>query len=434
MHNPSTASAKIMSVFLFFSVVSFFCSASSSAKTAIPDSVNLLIIDGKLKEAIPELKRIVAHDSTNAAAFAKLGFCYQSLFQHDSALAPLETANKIEPENPHILMLLAQSYNFLGSVNQAENAYERVFARDSTNLRAGISLGKIYLENGKYAKADSVYHILTGLDSTNSYLYKQLGVCALKKDSAELAVRYFQRSLSLNPKEINVILQLSFLHYSRNELDSALQVVQRGLTLFPENSHLIKQEAEIFFKKKRYKKAIADFEKVVKTENASALIYKKLGICYFFEKEKTFALLNLLESYKRDSSDALTCYYIGLAYKDHNLHEKAILYLKKAIKRIIPDYMSEIYTQLASSQDHEKQFPAAIRSFRKALEYQPSKKLLSFYLGSVYDQYYEDRRVPLLYYQKFLRENPEADAKLKKYANERIKALRQELHFHKRGK
>ncbi len=434
MQSTPPASVKVMPVLLFVTAISFFQFTSPSAQTAIPDSVNLLIIDGQYREAIPELKRIAARDSTNAVAFAKLGFCYQSLFQHDSALIPLQIANKIEPENLRTLILLAQSYNFLGSVNQAETAYEQVFLQDSTNRQAGISLGKIYLENGNYENADSVYHILIGQDSTNSYLYKQLGVCALKKDSTELAAHYFQRSLSLNPKDINVILQLSFLYYLWNELDSALQIVAQGLAIFPGNFHMLKQEAEIFFKKKDYKKAIAYFEKVVKMENASALIYKKLGICYFFEKEKTFALLNLLESYKRDSSDALTCYYIGLAYKDHNLHQKAILYLNKAIKRIIPDYLAEIYTQLASSQDHEKQFSAAIHSFRKALAYQPGKKLLSFYLGSVYDQFYADREIPLLYYRKFLRENPEADAKLIKYADERIRALKQELHFHKKNR
>ena len=82
-----------------------------------------------------------------------------------------------------------------------------------------------------------------------------------------------------------------------------------------------------------------------------------------------------------------------------------------------------------SSDSFTVEFVEAIQSYREALDYQPSKKILSFYLASVYDQYYADREVPLLYYQKFLRDNKDADIKLIEYAESRIKVLKQELHF-----
>jgi tetratricopeptide (TPR) repeat protein len=271
--------------------------------------------------------------------------------------------------------------------------------------------------------------MLISQDSTNSYFYKQRGICSTKLDKIDDAIDYFQKSLSLNHRDVSVMLPLSQLLFQVEELDSALFIVDQGLQIYPENLQLIKRKAEIDFKRKDYKDAITNFEIVVERENASALTYKKLGMSYFFEEDFTFALLNLLDSYEKDSSDAMTCFYIGLSYKDHNLYEKSILFLNKAIELTIPNYLSEIYTHLASSQEHEKYFVEAIQSYREALDYQPSKKILSFYLASVYDQYYADREVPLLYYQKFLRDNKAADAKLIEYAESRVKALKQEMHF-----
>ena len=305
---------------------------------------------------------------------------------------------------------------------------------DSLNQVAAISLGSIYLEENEFTKADSLFKILILQDSSNSYFYKQLGVCAVKLDDEENAIFYFHKSLDLNPRDVQVLLQLSQLYYLQEHLDSAAVIVNQGLELFPDNLNLIKRNAEITFKQKRYKDAIESFEKVILRENASALTYKKLGMSYFFEGNSTLSVVNLLRSFGKDKTDPLTCFYIGLCYKDLNLYEKAILFLDKSIELAIPDYLADVYTHLASSREHEKQFYESIQAYRDALEYEPTKKAVTFYLASVYDQYYKDREIPLIYYQKFLRENKDADKKLIDYAESRIKVLRRELHFQQGNK
>lgn len=412
-----------------FSLLPIVVYSQSLTQSKPKDKVNLLIMNGEYQAATKSLQNMVSEDSTNFTALNKLGFCYQTYFKHDSAVVYLEKASILKPLDKNNLLLLGRSYRFLGFNPGAQQVFEKIIQIDSLNQVAAISLGNIYLEENEVNKADSLYKMLILQDSTNSYFYKQLGYCALKLDCKEKATTYFYKSLELNPGDVQVMLQLSQLYYLNEQLDSAATIVDQGLALFPNNLNLIKRKAEILFKKKIYKDAIVYFEQVIDRENASALTYKKLGMSYFFEGNSTLSVVNLLRSYEKDKTDPSTCFYIGLCYKDLNLYEKAILFLNKSIELAIPDYLADVYTHLASSQEHEKQFIESIQSYRDALEYEPTKKILTFYLASVYDQYYEDREIPLMYYQKFLRENKDADRKLVEYAESRIKVLKQELHF-----
>ena len=396
------------------------------------DSVNLLVINGKYESAISDLKAIIIEDSLNFNAYYKLGYCYLSIFQYDSALIFLKQGQQINPENINILTSIGKVSDVLGYPQQARAAFEQICELDSSNRYAAISLGKLYLQSSFFVKADSVYKYLVSSDPTNSYFYQQLGLCAVKTDSLANAIIYFNKSLILNPLNIDVILQLSQVYYIYDELDLANQIVDQGLRAYPESLSLLKRKAEILYKQKEYKKAAPYFEQVIKMEDSSAKIYKKLGLCYFWQEEATFAMLNLYKSFLKDSSDAMTSFYLGLSYKDHKSYDKSIFYLNKALQLSIPGYLSDIFVQLGASFEQIKEFIPAIQNYREAITNDPSRKVLTFYLASVYDQYYADREVPLLYYQKFLRENKDADEKLIIFAEKRIKAIKQEIFFRKK--
>jgi hypothetical protein len=73
--------------------------------------------------------------------------------------------------------------------------------------------------------------------------------------------------------------------------------------------------------------------------------------------------------------------------------------------------------------------PGAISSYLQAYSYDPSNKVLLFYLGSAMDRFYADRQTPAMYYTKFLKEDTTGNNILIEYAKERLEKLAEQAHF-----
>lgn len=107
----------------------------------------------------------------------------------------------------------------------------------------------------------------------------------------------------------------------------------------------------------------------------------------------------------------------------------AIANFEEALEKSFPEYLDEIYSNLAVSHDYTNDYVNAIKSYKEALRYQPNKVVTYFYLANLYDRYYQDKEVALLYYQKFIDDSIEPDEKLISYSLERIEVLNQENKF-----
>ena len=77
-----------------------------------------------------------------------------------------------------------------------------------------------------------------------------------------------------------------------------------------------------------------------------------------------------------------------------------------------------------------EEYGPAIKAYRKALEHKPGNPNYDYLLANVYYDYYADREVPLLYYQKVVRED--ISPEVTQYAQERVEELVKEVHFGKK--
>ncbi|NOX88377.1 MAG: tetratricopeptide repeat protein [Calditrichaeota bacterium] len=399
--------------------------------TSLTQAMDLLL-QNKYDQAVQKLTTLIADDPQNVRAYRLLGAAYQSLRQYDKAAEAFSKALELDPADVRIGVALGKALFQAGRYPAAEKALLKALQSDSANISARIQLARLYFQQGKYRLALPVYRSLIRENPVNSYFLKQAGKCAAKLGNHKSAVRYLEKALKLNTEDLEIYILLFNQFKKQEDWESVLPVVNTGLAVYPSNPKLLLARGDAYFSLQKYDKAAADYLNAMNRGDTTAYLFKKLGVSYYYINDFGAALLALQKSVQKNAQDPIAFYILGLTQKELNMPDKAISSLNKALRLSVPDYISDVYFHLADSYNKNKQYRQALDAYKKVLEYNPQRKLVLFYMATIYDRYYKDRQTPLRYYQKFLEEAPDdVEARYKNYALERMKTIREKLHFQK---
>ncbi|MCB9258564.1 MAG: tetratricopeptide repeat protein [Ignavibacteriales bacterium] len=427
---------------LYVSLILFLPTATEGQTDA---DLKFLLSENKYQEVINILEeKFTKEDSLSFSEFNMLGNAYQRLMNYRKSITYLYKANILEPNNIQNLILLGNSYDASGDENSAKNTFKKILEIDSTNQISMINLGKILMDLDEYNQASELYKRLIISDSTNAYFLSQLGICELKKGNKEFAKKILTESLQLNINDTKTALILAKLFYNDEQYFDAVNLLQEAIKVNSKNKALNKMLADVFYKSKRYNEAILKYLYCNTIGDTSLSIYQKLGMSYYYlsftssyinTETRDLKLQEGVEALKlavqKDSNDPISYLYLGLCYKELSEDESAIINLEETLNKIFPDYLSEVYYNLGSCYDKVENYSNAIKTYKESLSYNPSRKIIYFYLANLYDRYYADKNVAVLYYQKFVDEDIEADENLVGYSLNRINALSQEAEFWK---
>ncbi|MCB9207045.1 MAG: tetratricopeptide repeat protein [Ignavibacteriales bacterium] len=427
---------------LYVSLILFLPTATEGQTDA---DLKFLLSENKYQEVINILEeKFTKEDSLSFSKFNMLGNAYQRLMNYRKSITYLYKANILEPNNIQNLILLGNSYDASGDENSAKNTFKKILEIDSTNQISMINLGKILMDLDEYNQASELYKRLIISDSTNAYFLSQLGICELKKGNKEFAKKILTESLQLNINDTKTALILAKLFYNDEQYFDAVNLLQEAIKVNSKNKALNKMLADVFYKSKRYNEAILKYLYCNTIGDTSLSIYQKLGMSYYYlsftssyinTETRDLKLQEGVEALKlavqKDSNDPISYLYLGLCYKELSEDESAIINLEETLNKIFPDYLSEVYYNLGSCYDKVENYSNAIKTYKESLSYNPSRKIIYFYLANLYDRYYADKNVAVLYYQKFVDEDIEADENLVGYSLNRINALSQEAEFWK---
>jgi tetratricopeptide (TPR) repeat protein len=248
--------------------------------------------------------------------------------------------------------------------------------------------------------------------------------------------------LEIDSLNSSTILQLSKIYFKDEKFEEAYDLIAAGLSINALNLPLNRLGAEVLFKLQRYRPAAVQYNLLIEYGDTTATIYQKLGFCNYFVAEELLlsdstasknkiyeAIYALEESRRLNWEDPLTSLYLGICFKELKEYGRAITYLEECLNLLYPEYTSDVYVHLGVAYEMEEKYSESIAAYRKGLEHKPTNDGIIFQLATVYDQYYADREVPLIYYKLFVNRTGEDNPILTEYANSRISAIIEELHF-----
>ncbi len=142
--------------------------------------VQKLMDQGRLKEAVTLLNKMLETDDRDITVRYKLAQCHQRLNDHQSAILEFRQCIKIgkfTPDVPeiHLRKALAESYLAINNKNEARNEFLILTTLQPENYENYFQVGKLYHGAGVYAKAVNFFSRAASLNGSHADSWNLLG-------------------------------------------------------------------------------------------------------------------------------------------------------------------------------------------------------------------------------------------------------------------
>ena len=227
------------------------------------DLATVMMSLGKFDEAMEELDKAMAMDSTNDAILTNIGMVYLLTASYDKALPYLKKSVELNPLDVAALNNLGMLYNYTEQFEEGEKVWQKVISLDSTFANGWNNLGYLYEKIGRFEEALVAYNKAVELDPDlwTSWLNLANLYHATGKDS--LAEAALKKNVTLNPYEVENWLTAGQFYLKTNRPEAAepffIQATALDSTIAIPHKHL----GVVYFRTGRPTAAQSSFQKAL---------------------------------------------------------------------------------------------------------------------------------------------------------------------------
>lgn len=169
-------------------------------------------------------------DDSNAADLNyQLGARYYHNGDYDLARDRLLLALELDPNNAMSWSTLGLTYEALGNVRLAEEAYDKAVRAAPRDFQIQDNYAVFLCRQGRYDGARKYFDRALNAP-TNDYAertYTNAGVCMMQRPDFDLAEKYLRGALERRPNHAEALLQMSVLFYQKDDYLRARAFLQR---------------------------------------------------------------------------------------------------------------------------------------------------------------------------------------------------------------
>lgn len=269
--------------------------------------------------------------------------------KHTQALEEFQAALHDSPENPNILLGMADAYMAMHNFLEAEKTIEQVLRADPKNVRALISKATLLMARAETGRANQ------------------------KGDLLRQAVAAYQKAKELQPRNMDVLKGLASAYMALQDIDKIIQAYRDIVRVDPKDIHSTLILASVLADTGRIQEAITLYERVIEERRGFLTTYLFLGKLY----EDTRQLDKAIETYKRalvvdPRNERLRVRFEGaLLRKYGEQNPGAVLNEYKKFAAAYP-HSSGLQRLYADRLLTERNYPQAIEQFKKVVELDPN--------------------------------------------------------------
>lgn len=305
-----------------------------------------------LPEAETALEKLATLTPDNASVDAQLGLVYYMQNRYSQATQAFEQALKLNPEIPHVPMMLGICLSETGHYSKAVPLLAPVFKSPSeqrTKKLVGLELLQAYKSLQRFSDADAVsqellrlypkdpeiiYHVsrLYGDQSLGLILrlmkqapnsaWVHLVFAQVNEDEQRYssAITQYRLALEIDPHlpgaHFNLGRALLLSSDSDEARNQALQQFQQELAINPQNPLAKYEIGEVYRRKGELKKALPFFESAVRFNPQLEAAQIALGRTLIGLKESQQALPHLLAAVRLNPANDVSHFLLAQTYRD----------------------------------------------------------------------------------------------------------------------
>jgi tetratricopeptide (TPR) repeat protein len=234
----------------------------------------LLARQNKLSEARIELAAATELDPGEAGAVAKAR-AWRALAQIDRADNPTEASNdllealKLSPEMPADTLLAAELAGQAGQLDDAEQAYRRILAKDAGSAPASAGLAHLLIARKEYPAAETLLRKALEQSPDDEALTAQLATVLAAQDKAE-ALPLLQKLHAAHSSDKAITHMLAEVLDDAGEAVEADKLYVVLLVATPDDPDLLVAHGQDLTRQLNYAAAFTVFDKATRLDPANA--------------------------------------------------------------------------------------------------------------------------------------------------------------------
>jgi tetratricopeptide (TPR) repeat protein len=156
----------------------------------------------------------------------------------DTAVASFREAAREGLDGAEPWVFQGMVLDFLGKLEDSEQAFARAYAEDPGDRDATFYLGTTRLRLGKVADAEKLFRILLERDPDDVGALAELGRCALMTGRYDEAIELYDRAIALSPTLGSLWSNRGAALAKLGRYDEAARAVERATSLSPDDPDL----------------------------------------------------------------------------------------------------------------------------------------------------------------------------------------------------
>ncbi len=354
--------------------------------------------------AEPLLKKVVADDPQNFAAWFDLGFIYNALGRTDDAIAAyrksvaakpdvfesnlnlgltlvksgqpdaeqfLRAATKLKPTS-HAQEGQARAWLSLGHVLEATNpnaaleAYTQAAHLDPKDPEPHLSAGPLLEAQNRYADAEQEYRQVFALDPSSVDALTGMANIYMRGHRFTDAEEILRKLVALHPADAGAHMQLGRMLAADGQPEPAIAQLQEALKLAPNDAGVQRDLADLYIDAKKYDLAEAQFRSLLAIKPNDGELRYGLGRVLLKQKKFPEAEQELIAAiqFKPD---------LGPAYGDlagaanETKNYELVIKVLDARAKILPEVPIGYFLK-ATAYDHLRQYKPAAENYHRFLD------------------------------------------------------------------
>lgn len=193
------------------------------------------LADGKLREAVLELRNAIAIDPRFGEARAKLAETYRKQGDGANALSEYVRAADLLPNDLPIQLVTGEYLLAARKVSDALARADAVLAKDPKNIEAHILRGNALGGLDQLEDALAEMEEALRLDPVRGATYTHLGLVESARGELEAAEAAFKRAVELAPTQVGGHLALANFYWAAGRLTEAEKALEAASALDPDD-------------------------------------------------------------------------------------------------------------------------------------------------------------------------------------------------------
>jgi tetratricopeptide (TPR) repeat protein len=305
---------------------------------------------------------------------------YEALGRRDSAIIVMESIAR-RTGDPNIMMQLGSMLMRNKQSEPAKEIYRQVIGRDSSNVRAWISLAAVYEVAQQPDSALYFYGTAAQLDPENMSIQKHIFNLLLSVNQYPWAARQAMIILEREPGNAGLRLQLARLFYHQQAFQPAKEQFLAVLESDSNNTEALYTIARISHQQKEYHTALQYFQRTIGLLPKMVEGWVSLGNC-FLALDQPDSAVAAFQTARRLGIKQDIDRLIGAGYSLIERYREALPFFQRQHKKDPKD--TDLMFGLAVAYERSGDFDNAVVIFKKLLEIDPKSAIVLNYLGYMY--------------------------------------------------